>query len=67
MEKYAMVKLKYDLPEDNLKKGMVGVVIEIFDAPVVGYEVEFTDEKGETIAEVALEPHQIELVNKPGK
>jgi hypothetical protein len=62
MKMYDIVKLKCDLPEEKLTKGMTGVIIDIFDAPILGYEVEFTNEKGETIAEVALEPHQIEHV-----
>ena len=64
MKMYDIVKLKCDLPEEKLKKGMTGVIINIFDEPVLGYEVEFANEKGETIAEIALGPHQVEHVNK---
>lgn len=62
MEKFDVIKLKVDLPENNLKIGMIGVVVDIFDVPEIGYEVEFTDDKGRTIAEVALKPNQVEHI-----
>ncbi len=62
MKMYDIVRLKYDLPEEKLRKGMTGVIIDVFDDPVLGYEVEFTNENGETITEIALEPNQIEHV-----
>jgi hypothetical protein len=62
MKMHDIVRLKCDLPEENLRKGMTGVIVDIFNDPVPGYEVEFTNEKGETIAAVALEPHQIERI-----
>lgn len=55
-----VVTLKVDLPEENLVKGMVGVVVSIFDEPEMAFEVEFCGSGGETIAEVALTPEQVE-------
>jgi hypothetical protein len=55
-----VVRLLRDLPQDELRKGMVGTVIEVFDSPRVGYEVEFVDRKGRTTAQVALSGEDLE-------
>ncbi|MGH2355358.1 MAG: DUF4926 domain-containing protein [Chloroflexota bacterium] len=57
-----VVKLTTDIPDDGLQQGNVGTIVEIFEYPDLAYEVEFTDECGRTTAQVALLPHQIELV-----
>lgn len=62
MKKYDVVKLEYDLPQENLTKDMIGVIVEVFHEPTFAFEVEFTNDQGETIAEVALEPDKIEIV-----
>jgi len=54
-----VVVLKIDLPEENLKKGMRGVIVTVFDDPDLAYEVEFCSDSGETIVEIALKPEQI--------
>ena len=51
-----VVELKADLPNENLIEGMRGVIVMVFDEPTLAYEVEFCDNKGETITEIALEP-----------
>ena len=40
---------------------MVGTIVALFDMPEVAYEVEFANEQGETICEVALKASQLEL------
>jgi hypothetical protein len=57
-----VVALKIDLPEENLVKGMRGVIVMVFSDPELAYEVEFSSDNGETIAEVALKPEQIEAL-----
>jgi len=57
-----VVILKIDLPEENLIKGMRGVIVTVFDRPDVAYEVEFCDEDGETLTEVALRCDQLEVL-----
>lgn len=57
------VLLLEDLPEEELAKGAVGVVVAEFDEPEEAYEVEFCNDKGETLAEVALLPNQIAPMN----
>lgn len=51
--------------ENGVKKGDYGVVIEVYDD---AYEVEFMDEKGNTIDWFSVKPDEIELdesKNKP--
>ena len=40
-----VVRLVRDLPQEQLRKGMVGTVIEVFESPRVAYEVEFVDDR----------------------
>lgn len=57
-----VVVLKLDLPEENLQQGMHGVIVTIFDDPELAYGVEFCSDNGETIAEIALKPEQLEAL-----
>ncbi|MCW3125670.1 MAG: hypothetical protein JWO03_1328 [Bacteroidetes bacterium] len=43
-----VVALLRDIPEQNLVKGQVGTIVEIWDAGV--FEVEFSNTNGETLA-----------------
>ncbi len=52
-----VVALTEDLPERNLYRGQVGTVVEIL-APDV-FEVEFSDDKGQTYAMLALRADQL--------
>ena len=54
-----------DLPQRNLKKGEVGTVVEIL-APDV-FEVEFSDDDGQTYAMFALRENQLMLLHNQGK
>lgn len=56
------VRLLRDIPLRNLKRGMSGTIVEVFDTPNRAYEVEFSDENGVTVAQLALQPNEIELV-----
>jgi hypothetical protein len=54
------VALAEDIPERNLHKGEVGTVVEVL-APDA-FEVEFSDDEGQTYAEFALRSdHLIQL------
>ncbi len=63
MKLHDVIKVKNDIPEENLKKGMTGVIVTIFHEPCLAYEVEFCNDRGETILETALLPEQIESVS----
>ena len=52
-----MVALTEDLPDQNLKRGQVGTVVEEL-APDV-FEVEFSDNQGRTYALLALRADQL--------
>jgi len=56
---FDVVTLKVDVPEENLYRGMKGVVIDIYEKPEKAYEVEFCDSEGRTISQIALLPDQI--------
>lgn len=52
-----VVALTEDLPQESLFRGQVGTVVEIL-APGV-YEVEFSDDEGQTYAMKALKTSQL--------
>jgi hypothetical protein len=52
-----IVALKNDLPQHRLLAGQVGTIIEILALEV--YEVEFSDDDGQTYATQALSAHQL--------
>jgi hypothetical protein len=47
----------------QIKKGMIGTVIALFDEPVRAYEVEVVDAEGRTIVQATLAEHDLEVVN----
>jgi hypothetical protein len=59
------VALLEDLPQRGLQRGEVGTVVEIL-APGV-YEVEFSDDEGQTYAELALRDEQIVALHNQGE
>lgn len=52
-----VVALLADQPEQELKRGQVGTVVELLDDGI--YEVEFSDDDGQTYAMAALRSDQI--------
>lgn len=54
-----------DIPKRKLKRGEVGTVVELL-APDV-YEVEFSDDEGQTYAELALRADQIVILHNRGE
>ena len=54
---FDIVALKNDLPQYRLQSGQVGTIVEIL-APEV-YEIEFSDDDGQTYATQALPAHQL--------
>src|SRR5260370_10535542 len=55
-----VVQLVRDLPDHGLARGATGTIVHVFDRPNRAYQVEFCDATGRTIAQLALEPHEIE-------
>lgn len=58
---FDVVLLVEDIPEEKLKSGMIGVVIDIYTDPSPAYEVEFCDGDGKTIAQLALPSKMLKL------
>ncbi len=58
------VRLTVDLPEHALKAGDKGTVVDAFERPGEGYDVEFwrVEEKGEII--VTISPDQAEVIKE---
>jgi len=54
----SLVELVHDLPDEGLAAGAVGTVVEVYTDPP-GYEVEFVDDDGRTVAILALPPHAL--------
>ena len=57
-----VVELIMDIPEQELRAGMQGTIVE--SHPGDAYEVEFTNEVGETIGLLALRPDQFIVVGQ---
>ena len=57
---FDVVELTMDIPEQGLYAGMQGAIVECH--PDAAYEVEFTDEHGETLALLASRQHQFIVV-----
>ncbi len=57
---FDIVELIVDLPEENLAHGAQGTVVECYADGA--YEVEFTDDDGQTLALCAVAPEQIRVV-----
>jgi hypothetical protein len=58
---FDVVVLVEDIPDEGLRAGMRGVIIEIYSQPVEGYEIEFCDEQGRTVAQLALSSDQFQI------
>jgi hypothetical protein len=56
-----VIALTEDLPEKDLQRGQVGTVVELL-APDV-FEVEFSDDDGQTYAMLALHTHQFMVLH----
>ncbi len=56
---YELVALRQDIDRIGLKQGDVGMVIECYQDGE-GYEVEFGDAQGNTLAVLTLKRHEIE-------
>jgi hypothetical protein len=62
-QEYQTVRLKKDLPGENLSIGAKGVVLIVYEVPDLprAYEVEFLDKDGYTLALLTLTDDDIEI------
>ncbi len=60
-----VVRLKRDLPEENLRKGERGTIVQELTTPRQAYMVEFMGNDGTTKALCTLRPTQIEKADGP--
>ncbi len=59
---FDVVALTSDLPEENLLKGQVGTIVEIYNEGEA-FEVEFVNTEGETYGLLTLPPKQLMLLH----
>lgn len=59
---FDVVALTANLPEENLLKGQVGTIVEIYNEGEA-FEVEFVNTKGETYGLLTLNPNQMMLLH----
>ncbi len=60
MKQFDVVALVEDMPEQNLKRGQVGTIVEQWETTV--WEVEFADNHGVTYAMLAVDETQLMLL-----
>ena len=63
IELFDTVALLEDLPEENLWRGQVGAVVEVYNRGEA-FEVEFVDTNGQTYGLLALQPEQLMLLRR---
>lgn len=56
-----VVELNCELPEFNLKKGDKGTILMVLSNEPPVYEIEFTDEDGETLAVESINAEPLKL------
>jgi hypothetical protein len=56
------IRLLEAIPEESLLSGAIGVIVAEFTEPEEAYEIEFCDENGITLTELALKIEQFEVV-----
>jgi hypothetical protein len=68
MKVFDVVRLLVDVPSEGLHRGDVGTIVSLHCDPAPkAYEVEFTDERGRTVAQLALGAEQVELLGQHGQ
>ena len=59
IEMFQPVVSLVDVPALGVKAGAQGCVVDIYDTPYPGFEVEFFDTDGETIGFTSVRPEEI--------
>ena len=59
---FDVVALTKDLPEENLLRGQVGTIVEIYNGGEA-FEVEFVDKNGQTYGLLTLRPEQLIILH----
>jgi len=62
-KQYDSVALLEDLPEENLWRGQVGVLVEVYNEGEA-FEVEFIDTSGQTYGLLTLRPKQFMVLSR---
>ncbi|WP_373323490.1 DUF4926 domain-containing protein [Metapseudomonas otitidis] len=62
LELNEVVRFLESIPSEGLSSGSLGAIIAVFSEPEEAYEIEFCDEEGVTIAQLALRQSQFDVV-----
>jgi hypothetical protein len=61
---YSRIRLLTDkYASEGVTVGAIGTIIEVYEKPTPGYEVDFSDAEGTITAWFSVEPDEIELVD----
>ena len=61
---YDIVLVLKDYPENKIKKGDIGVIVMIYTIPNLAYEVEVSDENGNSKINFAIPESELNLVTE---
>lgn len=59
-KEYDVVKAAKNLQKDTVTKGMEGTILIVYESNPIEYEVEFVDNKNESIAVLTVSENEIE-------
>jgi hypothetical protein len=62
MQLFDTVEVTCDVPEEGVRKGMIGAIVEVFEVPTPAFEVEFTDSDGRTVVLATLPGSQLKKI-----
>jgi hypothetical protein len=62
IKQFDTVRLKDGLPEEGLPPGTLAAVVEVYEVPTPGYEIEVVDDSGQTRYLGSVRPDQVEPV-----
>jgi hypothetical protein len=60
IKQYDTVRLRHGLPEEGLPAGTLAAVLDVYDEPTPGYEIEVVGTDGRTIFLGSVDPDQVE-------
>lgn len=61
---FDVIELIVDLPEEGLKKGDIGAIVEVFHTPDEAFEVEFLNKDGTERATCVLGRDKFKILNQ---
>jgi hypothetical protein len=63
IKQFDTVRLKFGLPDHGITPGTLAAVLDVYDEPTPGYEIEVVDGEGRTLFWGSVKPDQVELAS----